>query len=76
MVKYIYSFYFTTTTILTVGYGDISPKNPAEVVVITFVEIFGTLRDIQGSSYLATFSMKSATASLLSRKTDKSSTRT
>ena len=26
-IHYLYSYYFTTTTILTVGYGDITPKN-------------------------------------------------
>jgi hypothetical protein len=25
--KYLYSLYFCCTTILTIGYGDISPKN-------------------------------------------------
>ena len=27
-VHYLYSLYYGSTTILTVGYGDISPKNP------------------------------------------------
>ena len=40
-IVYIYSFYFCATTILTVGYGDITPKNPAEVAIVTMVEIFG-----------------------------------
>jgi hypothetical protein len=29
------------TTILTVGYGDICPKNPWEVIVVTLIEVFG-----------------------------------
>jgi hypothetical protein len=29
------------TTILTVGYGDITPKNQEEVIVVTLVEVFG-----------------------------------
>ena len=33
-VKYLYAFYFCTTTILTVGYEDISPKNHLEVGVV------------------------------------------
>jgi predicted acyltransferase len=41
IIKYIYSFYFSCTTILTVGYGDISPKNHIEVLVVCLVEIFG-----------------------------------
>jgi hypothetical protein len=27
---------------MTVGYGDIVPKNPLEVLVVTLVQIFGT----------------------------------
>lgn len=42
LVKYVYSFYFCCTTILTVGYGDITPRNYAEVIVVTLIEIFGT----------------------------------
>lgn len=41
MTKYIYSFYFCSTTILTVGYGDISPKNVKEICVVTIIQFFG-----------------------------------
>lgn len=41
-ILYIYSFYYASTTILTVGYGDISPENPAEVVIIVMVQILGS----------------------------------
>lgn len=43
MALYVYSFYFSTTTILTVGYGDLSPKNVTEVVVVVLIQIFGRL---------------------------------
>lgn len=39
--KYIYSLYFVLTTMLTVGYGDISPVNIAEIIVIMVVQIIG-----------------------------------
>ncbi|KAL4510549.1 hypothetical protein ABPG72_004703 [Tetrahymena utriculariae] len=32
-VQYIYSYYFSTVTMITVGYGDISPKTVAEKVL-------------------------------------------
>ena len=41
-VKYIYSIYWAITTIVTVGYGDITPQNKYEVLVVIFVEIIGT----------------------------------
>lgn len=42
LTKYIYSVYFAITTIVTVGYGDLTPQNEAEVVVIMILEICGT----------------------------------
>lgn len=38
---YLTSFYFTITTVTTVGYGDISPKNPIE-------QVFGILLMVGG----------------------------
>jgi len=49
--KYVYTYYFTTTTILTVGYGDITPKNPAEVIIVVLVEIFGIFYVIYRNRY-------------------------
>jgi hypothetical protein len=45
-ILYLYSFYFCTTTILTVGYGDITPQNPTEVMVVVIVQVLGNLSSI------------------------------
>jgi hypothetical protein len=47
--KYIYSVYFTGTTMFTVGYGDIIPKNEVEIVVILLIQVLGTLFLIEAS---------------------------
>jgi hypothetical protein len=28
---------------MTIGYGDITPKNPTEVAIVIFVQIFGKI---------------------------------
>ena len=40
-VQYIYSFYWSVVTMMTVGYGDIVPQNCLEVVYATITIIFG-----------------------------------
>ncbi|EAR91790.2 cyclic nucleotide-binding domain protein (macronuclear) [Tetrahymena thermophila SB210] len=35
LVQYIYSYYFITVTMCTVGYGDIKPTNVIEIIVCT-----------------------------------------
>lgn len=40
-VQYIYSVYWAMTTITTVGYGDITPQNYVEVVIVMLIEICG-----------------------------------
>ena len=39
--QYIYSFYFACTTLLTVGYGDLSPTNINEIIVVLIIELIG-----------------------------------
>lgn len=41
-MKYIYSMYWSITTMVTVGYGDITPTNLPEVIVVMVIEILGT----------------------------------
>jgi hypothetical protein len=40
---YILCFYFSMTTLTTVGYGDISGKNSADRIFCCFLQIFGTI---------------------------------
>lgn len=40
-IQYIHTFYYITTTILTIGYGDIHPYTFREIVVIIVVECVG-----------------------------------
>ena len=40
--KYIYSLYWAVTTIVTVGYGDITPQNEYEIAVTILVELSGS----------------------------------
>ena len=39
--QYFYSLYWSTVTIMTVGYGDISAKNITEIIFSTFTIFFG-----------------------------------
>lgn len=41
MVIYIYSLYFTATTMFTVGYGDILPQNIYEILMIILIQLIG-----------------------------------
>lgn len=41
VTKYVYSLYWTIVTIMTVGYGDIIPKNLYEALFASFTIIFG-----------------------------------
>ena len=39
--EYVYSLYFSCTTLLTVGYGDISPSNKSEIGAVLLTQIIG-----------------------------------
>jgi len=40
-VAYIDTFYFSVVTIVTVGYGDYSPKTPYEKLYVIFMILIG-----------------------------------
>ena len=42
-VKYVTSFYWSIVTIMTVGYGDITPQNISERIYCIFVILFGCM---------------------------------
>jgi hypothetical protein len=41
-IKYIYCLYWAITTIVTVGYGDLTPQNYIEVLFVMVVQLIGT----------------------------------
>lgn len=50
--RYFLSYYFTSTTIFTIGYGDIVPVNNIEVMCVLAMQmlgIFGTTKVLQSS---------------------------
>lgn len=55
-IKYLYSYYFTTVTMVTVGFGDISPQNDIEIGVsvgLMFIScvVFGYIMNKIGSIF-------------------------
>lgn len=40
-IQYMSAFYWATVTVMTVGYGDITPQNNLERIVCLFVILFG-----------------------------------
>lgn len=41
--QYIWSYYWATTIMLTVGFGDLTPINTTEVIVVIFIETFSCI---------------------------------
>lgn len=39
--RYVSSFYWTITTIATIGYGDITPKGSQQMLFVILIELFG-----------------------------------
>jgi hypothetical protein len=37
VVHYLYSMYWSIITACTIGYGDITPLNPYEVILVMFI---------------------------------------
>jgi hypothetical protein len=47
--RYFYSFYFTSTTIFTIGYGDFVPINNMEILCVLAMQMLGTALSMQAS---------------------------
>ena len=41
LIKYIYAFYWSAVTMMTVGYGDIIPQNSSETIFATIIVVMG-----------------------------------
>jgi hyperpolarization activated cyclic nucleotide-gated potassium channel 2 len=41
LIQYFHTVYFITTTVLSIGYGDITPKTFPEVVIVIWIEVIG-----------------------------------
>ena len=53
MSTYLLSFYFTVTTITTVGFGDVSITTPYEMIFCIFTMIIGVIAFSMASGSLA-----------------------
>ena len=51
----MYSIYFAISTLVTGAYGDITPKNPVEVIIVSVVLLIGT--GVFAYKYLFIFSI-------------------
>ena len=41
-MDYVYAMYFAITTMVTVGYGDITPKQYFELIIVSIIQLVGT----------------------------------
>ena len=41
--QYVVACYFTMTTIMTIGYGDLTPQTSSERIVVTFIQLTGVM---------------------------------
>ncbi|MBN2067621.1 MAG: two pore domain potassium channel family protein [Candidatus Diapherotrites archaeon] len=56
--SFVDSFYFTTTTLTTIGYGDLTPTTDLSKVVTVFFALSGVATFLYALSVIAVFSIQ------------------
>lgn len=62
---YIVSVYFVLTTILTIGFGDMTPQTSSETILVIFIQLFGVFSNAYIIGMFVSFIMDKIQATFL-----------